>query len=376
MSSKLPEVLMDHDLFFLFSVETKVFVFASAIEADPLMLEVLRAVCKDWRTIIDLSPVCNQHLDFSCFYWDGGVETVLELRKLGRRVRRQINRHPSLLLDFRVSVTICSYWDPCHLFVHALEGQELYFLCSAVAGRTRSINVGGTPRVLESLFRWSWPQLEELRLQFDEDPYLAIMHPSSPQDPASFDAPVLARLSSNYFTRSVLAFLPQPSHISHLEIFRPAVGVEEAPLSLFLLVAASFPSLRHLSIALDDIVDPFPTGSFPVCFPLLETLHLSSSRPCSDSGWHSNWVNSTLWAHFIAPTLRDFAVPLRWFTMGAIRDLGQFFDRNGQLPSIVTFVECPRAFAEAWRDRHQAAWPTVLVRVREISHPKKKKKST
>ncbi|KAF8186942.1 hypothetical protein K438DRAFT_2152081 [Mycena galopus ATCC 62051] len=261
---------------------------------------------------------------------------------MGRRVRHCMSLHPLVLLDLRIAITLGPFgWDPSVgtlvIISSALVNEEL----------ARSIDVRGTAHVLEFLFHWTWPQLQVLNLLFDDNPSLAIMHPSAANSPEFLYAPVLTPLCSNYMTQSIISTLPRVNHISSLEVFTPS-GFEEAPLRLFVLVATSLPLLEHLAIALEDIVDPFP---------------LLSLGQRSDSVLHGEWVNTTLWSYFSAPALWELTVPQRWFTMGAIQDLDLFFARNGRVPSVITFVECPSTFANAWQKRHQAAWPQVSVHI-------------
>ncbi|KAF8184081.1 hypothetical protein K438DRAFT_1766527 [Mycena galopus ATCC 62051] len=303
--------MVSSDLFVTLSVEAKIAIFQLALAGNPSLLQVLRAVCRDWRAVIDVDPTCNRGVDFSCVYWNGGVDDILSLRTTGKRVRFHLSRHPSLLLDLRVAVVLGpSGWNSSHFFFRTLMNEELYAMCSDASSRTRSIDVRGTGHVLEALFHWPWPLLEELKILVDEDPSVAIEHAYQP--PVVLTAPVLSRIHSDYMTPAIISMFPRVARaaITYLDLFSTRMPpFAETPLAFFMQVATSFPHLQYLAIALDDIDVPLPIYSVPFGLPFLKSLVLSSSRPRADSGLQDEWINSTLWSHFVAPALQELTVP-------------------------------------------------------------------
>ncbi|KAF8144021.1 hypothetical protein K438DRAFT_1993267 [Mycena galopus ATCC 62051] len=350
------------------SLEAKISVFELVLADYPSYHELLSSVCRQWRTLLNREPACNHSIDFTCLYWHGGVEEILALRRMGRHCRLAIERFRTLPLDLRVAVYRGpSAWDPQHFFVHALR-QELGTLCAEVAHRVRTLEVKGCSRVLPHLAACSWPVLVELRLHVDDDPATCLM-----ESPVStFSAPAVDCISTSHMSPSVISFLPG-DRVTFLELVTSRESSHlpvDASLAFFLQIVSSFPALEHLTITLDDI-DTHPASALPsscpsYCLQFLLTLTLSSSRPPYDSGWHSNWRDSTLWMHFTTPSLEELTVPQRWFTMGAFDNLSVFFARNGRIPRVITFVECPRALVHVWKQRHQALWQHSLVIVRPM----------
>ncbi|KAF8186850.1 hypothetical protein K438DRAFT_1765031 [Mycena galopus ATCC 62051] len=336
------------------SLEATVLILNFALEEDiPAPRRVLLAVCRRWRDILILDPSCNRLVDFTSVYWTGNVGDIITLRALGRSCRDVVDRFGHSF-ELRVAVFLTARgWDQCHYFVLALW-QELTALCSRIASRTTTLTVRGTSLVLELLFNKDrfWPVLEDLSLHVDDDPYRVLL--GCP----ALRAPLLDHFSSSYITPPLINFLPA-HRVTRLDLFSVKLpGVQDTSLDFFLQIIAAFPLLQSLAVALDDIDDP-PSALVPA--PFLRVLVLSSSRLPRDSGLHTNWRNTSLWGHFVAPSLRMLTVPQRWFTMGASHDLSSFFERNGRVPPAICFTECPRPLADVWRRRHQALWTQSVI---------------
>ncbi|KAF8140714.1 hypothetical protein K438DRAFT_1995779 [Mycena galopus ATCC 62051] len=321
------------------SLETTVAIFDLVLEDCPALRKVLMAVCSQWRSILYLVPACNRVIDFTCVYWSGGIDDILSLTELGKRCRFAASRSPHLLFDLRFAVLLASRsWDPSHPFVVALW-RELDAVCRVVSPQIRTLDVRGSSRVLARLFNHHsfWPALTDLCIHVEDDPFHAML--ACPR----LRAPLLKRFSSTYMSTCLITFLPA-DRITSLDLFSMKLpGFQDTSLDFFLHLVSAFPRLEDLAVALDDIEDQ-----------------------ASDSGWHTNWRKSTLWSHFTAPSLELLSIPQRWFTMGALQDLGDFFDRNGRVPRSIRFVECPHSLLDVWQERHQACWKHSVVLVRPL----------
>ncbi|KAF8216692.1 hypothetical protein K438DRAFT_1747877 [Mycena galopus ATCC 62051] len=325
----VPLAVPGRNPFAALSLETTVTIFDLALEDCPASRKVLMAVCSRWRSILYLVPACNRVIDFTCVYWSGGIDDVLSLRELGERCRLAAARFPHLLFDLRFAVLLASRgWDASHPFIVALW-QELDAVCRVVSPRIRTLDVRGSSRVLARLLsRHSfWPALTNLCIHVEDDPFRALL--ACP----ALRAPLLRRFSSTYMSTCLISFLPA-DRITSLDLFSLKLpGFQDTSLEFFLHLLSAFPRLEDLAVALDDI-----------------------EEQAADSGWHTNWRKSTLWGHFTAPSLELLSVPQRWFTMGALQDLGDFFKRNRRIPRSIRFVECPRSLLDVWQERHQACW--------------------
>ncbi|KAF8144019.1 hypothetical protein K438DRAFT_1993265 [Mycena galopus ATCC 62051] len=344
---------MPSDKFSALSIELQRTIFKFVLAGNPAFRRVLRRVCRGWAIVLD-RPTCNRLIEFTCIYWNGCTDDVLALKSMARGCRHMVNQFDSLRFDVRIAVFLSPFWDHRHSFTRALVS-ELKHLCPVVAPRARSLHVRGDTRILPLLFNCSWPKLAKLTLQTEEDPSDIFQQHCLQLT----NAPMVASVSTAYITPSVVSFLPTQL-ITSLEIHTKP-GMAEAPLDFFLHLVTAFPHLERLAVALDDISEPADT-IFRV--PFLNSLVLTSTSPPTESGWHSNWRNSSLWSHFVAPNLDDLTVPQRWFTMGAFEDLDLFFKRNGRVPRLIRFAQSfiPVGLSiETFRDLSLLALALVFV---------------
>ncbi|KAF8130099.1 hypothetical protein K438DRAFT_1788766 [Mycena galopus ATCC 62051] len=310
----------------------------------PADRKALRAVCTTWKVLVDGSAACDRFIDF--FHVSHPDDDLGSLYRTGERVRRAIGRA-------RFG------WDPAAFSVKEIL-RELGVLCSVAAPRTRSLDVVGCPDIVAPLFSHTWPRLRDLSLHVSHDP-------SSVVRPGMFMSP-LARFSTTFASPSIFSAFVHCDLITTLHLFsETSVGdSDEATLETFLLVLKTFPKLERLRTRLEDVVTVPPSGLVPYRHSSLRELYLTSLRPSSDFGWNPEWIVSTLWSFFEAPSLAELSMPQRWFVMGAFTELGQFFARSGCNPRLIQFVGCPGHLMEDWQRRHAAEWTTSVVQVRAI----------
>ncbi|KAJ7272007.1 hypothetical protein B0H12DRAFT_1067066 [Mycena haematopus] len=217
----------------------------------------------------------------------------------------------------------------------------------------------------------SWPKLRAFTAYVSFD-VAAVLGPSTALDHCPrLIAPILSSFSTAYLNPTLITCLPPLHLISTVELLnRPESFLRGnqtgASLEDFLQVLYLFPLLQQLTIAVDDIELPLPPASEPATLPFLHCLCLSSSHPPAESTWNVPWITNTLWTYFIAPKLNELSVPQRWFEMGAIVELNEFFRSNSRVPALIEFIECPTDLGERWRLRHQEAWPQSVVTVRRM----------
>ncbi|KAF8186557.1 hypothetical protein K438DRAFT_1765327 [Mycena galopus ATCC 62051] len=332
------------------------------VASRPSDLEAVRKVCRQWRAIVRDSAACNRRIDFEFNLWTGNEDELVPLHFLAQGCRLSVEQARSALLDVRFCVDLGPFgWDPGHFCVQQVL-HEIDRLCDIVAPRTRSLEVIGSRHIVAPLFAHSWPFLLDLSSQLYGDP-------SGLLDHVTFLVLRLTHLSTSfiYFLFDRHGLQPPYAHqISSLELFTdcdPAPA--EATLSTLLFVLTSFPNLRRLRTALDDVVFPAPSGLTPFRHNMLRELYLSSSRPPTGNGWIPAWVLSTLWSYFDAPAITELSIPQRWFVMGAQTELGDFFARNRR-PCLILFVECSPSSMDLWQARHQEEWADTIVMVRRM----------
>ncbi|KAF8207203.1 hypothetical protein K438DRAFT_1962813 [Mycena galopus ATCC 62051] len=338
--------------------ETVLRILDTAIAGSPSDRIVVALVCKEWAEIVDKEAACNRGIDFAVSFWDGGPLDVMSLRRLSRRCYEATIRSRFALVDLLVSCSMGPIgWIPTTHFIREIE-HELDALCHRVSHRVRSLDVRRFPEVVGVLLNHPWLSLSDLSLHVDADPSAWFL------GRPPLVAPSLTRLSSNFISNAIVSVLPIGNRISTLELYthrRPCF--EEATLSVFLFVISAFPFLERLTIAVDDIIEEPPSTTASLNALYLRELNLSSSHPPFEEAWNPGWLTSTLWLYFTAPALKELRVPQRWFEMGAVYELDEFFERSGCTIYSIRFVECTRSLVDRWRVRHQSAWPTASVHV-------------
>ncbi|KAJ7272011.1 hypothetical protein B0H12DRAFT_1228861 [Mycena haematopus] len=190
-----------------------------------------------------------------------------------------------------------------------------------------------------------WPKLRALAIHVSDNPSTVLA------DCQTMIAPLLTSVATSYLTPTLLRSLPRLHLISTVEVFnreQSCLSAHRTGASLedFLQIVGLFPLLEQLTITIDDILHPLPLTSEPVTLPFLHRLQLSSSQAPLECTWNYPWITSMLWTYISAPSLKELSVPQRWFEMGAVVELNEFFEHT---------------LADRWRIRHQAAWPHSIV---------------
>ncbi|KAF8198237.1 hypothetical protein K438DRAFT_1966979 [Mycena galopus ATCC 62051] len=339
--------------------ELLVRIFDMLIAAPPHDRKTLHLVSPTWKLLVDTFAACDRLVHF--YYIDHCADHCFEeFHRMVRRCSRAVERARCALLDLRITIHVVSGWNPAAFVVKGIL-RKLDTLCSAVASRTRSLDVASRGLIMVPIFDHVWPRLTDLALRVSDDPSPVIC-------PAMFTSP-LTHFSTSFVTRSILSALLHCNLLTSLELFTDCnVHPNEATLQIFLFVLSTFPLLERLRTVLDDVLLEPPPGSTPLRHASLRELYFSSARPSSDSaGWNPEWIVNTVWAYFEAPSLAELAVPQRWFVMGAFTELSEFFARSGCHPRLIQFVGCPTHLMEDWEFRHAAVWTETVIQVRRLA---------
>ncbi|KAJ6487973.1 hypothetical protein C8R45DRAFT_1097822 [Mycena sanguinolenta] len=331
-------------------------IFGPAVNTSPPALPALQSVCRWRRSVAQQFPAGSLHIMFYLELWDGGPNDVSALQKAAEECYIAFDNSVPTLLDVSIiiehaGITAAPASVSTHPF-HHLVMLEVAALLSKVAPCTRTLHIEGMTSLLGLLVAVPWPNLHALTIETYEDPSDTLPHSTL------LDAPLLSSLFSEFLSPQLFAHrLPEEG---------------EATLLLLQQVVLLFPILHELSIALDDIIQPLPSGSIPTTLPFLHRLHLSSSKPPSEATHFARrWITTSVWSYMTTPCLKDLTVPQRWFQMGAFDELGEFFERSSILPEVIRFIECPLWLQSDWKERHQETWPASLVEVYAMarSHP-------